>query len=793
MISVVYCTRDENKSHYEHLLKACGNPKVEVIEYVNKGESLTKFYNKALNETKHEIVVFVHDDVVIETKQLANKIERIFSKNPEYGIVGVAGTKYLSESGRWWEETKSMYGRVTHTHEGKTWLSEYSPNQDKRVEETVIVDGVFFAVHKGRLKKQFDESVEGFHFYDVDFCFQNHLEGVKVGVTTEIKVNHMSIGMTNEQWETNRVKFSEKYKDNLPVRIDETFEHRRLKVLIGCLSFQGLTGSELLTLETAKGLSQKNCDVSIVSSIVSSEFKKICDKYNIKTYTLNEPPHYKVGDGNWFINTPDGPKPSQPNMLYRVNQERFDIIHANHTPVTERLLQLYPESNFVNTIGSEIIDLENPVISDNIKKYIAVRPSIKDYLINNFNIQPDNIKIIYNPINNDTFKPMTLPSGTDKKVTLFVGTMDYLREKSIMDLVQKCRDENKELWLVGKDSNGYASRLPLFEEHVKYFEPTEKIEEFYYKCDETAGIMLGRTTIEGFLCGKPGIIYNVNNKGDIIDIEYHEVPKDLSIFNYYNIINDIKNVYIESYNYTPIKPKINTAKKNLTILIPTYNNTAYIEECLNSIESQTYFDNYDDYEILIGVDGCDNTLTKLLSIREKYRNLKIVNMCENMGAYVTMNTLIPLSKYDNLIIFGSDDIMKPEMIKSIIDVSDDFDIIRYKYITFVNDNINEVINDGDNYAMGGIFIKKSVFDLCGGFESERFSCDFELLTRVSKFTKSYNLDKKLVYYRKHHKNLTHTVPISERIIFDTKIRTTNYTNDNVKIIPKTNKIKEIYE
>ena len=84
MISIVYCTREENKKHSEHLLKVCGNPKVEIIEYINKGESLTKFYNRALSETKHDIVVFVHDDIIIETKQLFKKIERIFDKNPEY-------------------------------------------------------------------------------------------------------------------------------------------------------------------------------------------------------------------------------------------------------------------------------------------------------------------------------------------------------------------------------------------------------------------------------------------------------------------------------------------------------------------------------------------------------------------------------------------------------------------------------------------------------------------------------------------------------------------------------------
>jgi glycosyltransferase involved in cell wall biosynthesis len=548
MISIVYCTREENKKHTDHLLKACGNPKVEIIEYINKGESLTKFYNKALAETKNDIVVFAHDDIIVETKQIANRIVRMFENNPEYGIIGVAGTKYLSNTGRWWDERKSMYGKVAHTHEGKTWLSEYSPDQDKRLEETIIVDGVFFAVNKNRIKQNFDEAVEGFHFYDVDFSFRNHLEGVKVGVTTEIRINHMSIGMTNEQWESNRVQFADKFKDELPVRLNETFQNRRLRILMGCLNFEGLTGSEISTLETAKGLASRNCDVSVVSLNIGDEFKKICNKHGIKTYSLNEPPHYKLGDGKWLINAQNGPQPSQPNMLYRVNQQTFDIIHANHKPITERLLQLYPESNFVNIVRSEVIDLENPIVDDKIKKYIAIRPSIKDYVVNNFGISEDMVEVVYNPFDKSRFKPNSLPSGTDKPVVLFVGTMDYLREKPIMDLVEKCRTENKELWLVGKDTMGYASNLGNNEPHVKYFEPTDKIEEFYYKCDVTAGIMLGRTTIEGFLCGKPAIIYNVDKTGEITGVSHHEVPEDLSIFDFDNIIDKIKSVYIESYN-----------------------------------------------------------------------------------------------------------------------------------------------------------------------------------------------------------------------------------------------------
>jgi hypothetical protein len=79
------------------------------------------------------------------------------------------------------------------------------------------VDGLFFIVHKGRLKKEFDEQFTGFHFYDISFCVKNLLEGVKIGLTTKFGVTHKSIGMTNKQWEKNKLFFEALYEKHLPL------------------------------------------------------------------------------------------------------------------------------------------------------------------------------------------------------------------------------------------------------------------------------------------------------------------------------------------------------------------------------------------------------------------------------------------------------------------------------------------------------------------------------------------------------------------------------------------------
>lgn len=355
MISIVYCTREENKQHQEHLIKSSGLHKhVEVIEIINNGESLTKAYNRGLKQAKNDIVVFCHDDIIIETKQWGKKLEKLFNKNEGYGIIGVAGTKYMSKTGRWWDDRTKMYGKVAHTHEGKTWLSSYSDDLGDRIEETVIVDGVWFAVHKNRLKKDFDESVEGFHFYDVSFCFQNRLEGVKVGVTTKIRINHMSIGQTNDQWEENRKIFAENYKDKLPIKIDREFNgNERFKVLVAAKTIGD-------TLSLVDKLKKKNYKVTVctpVSNDINEEinFLKLKSK-NVKFIPLNQPPGYRLGDGQWQMQTPNGVVNSEPNKLYRISNVDFDVTHTTDLDVLNHLNKLYPEIPCIS-IGGEIEDI----------------------------------------------------------------------------------------------------------------------------------------------------------------------------------------------------------------------------------------------------------------------------------------------------------------------------------------------------------------------------------------------------------------------------------------------------
>lgn len=321
-----------------------------------------------------------------------------------------------------------------------------------------------------------------------------------------------------------------------------------MKILIGCLNFQGLTGSEISVLETSKELAKLGIDVTVTSPNISEKYRLICKANNIKTALLSEPPGYKLGDGRWRFETLNGTEPSKPNVLYLVSKPEFDILWLNHTPVAEYLIKLYPNTKAVMTCRAEFNDLENPYIHDNIKKYVTIRDTMTTHLIDNFNIKSNKIKLIYNPFDRDKFKSTPQPVN-EKPITLFVGTMDYLRKNPIIDLIKKCEDENKELWLVGKDSQGYAMDFSRRYEHVKYYPPTEKIEEFFQKCNETAGIYLGRTTVEGYFSNRPGIIYFVDKYGNIIDDPiYTTVPSDLDKFDKGNCAINYSKLFKEICN-----------------------------------------------------------------------------------------------------------------------------------------------------------------------------------------------------------------------------------------------------
>ncbi|MCP4702276.1 MAG: hypothetical protein GY862_36265, partial [Gammaproteobacteria bacterium] len=231
-LSIVYSTRREKKNFSRHIQKSCGLKNVQILAYVNDGrKSLSEVYNQGLAEAGNDLIVFMHDDLGFEERGWGRKIIKHF-QNSEFGILGVAGAAALPETGVWWQDPGRTIGIVKHRHNGKTWLSKYSRNFKDKIIPAVCVDGLFIAVNRNRLRKNFDGEVTGFHFYDIAFCMDNHLAGVKTGVIFDVRITHKSIGQTGEAWERSRERFVSARKHMLPcaVKAELVFEEKTIEL-----------------------------------------------------------------------------------------------------------------------------------------------------------------------------------------------------------------------------------------------------------------------------------------------------------------------------------------------------------------------------------------------------------------------------------------------------------------------------------------------------------------------------------------------------------------------------------
>ena len=112
------------------------------------------------------------------------------------------------------------YGQVLHRSNGKSWLTAFSPLLEKDLQEVCMIDGLFMAIHTKRISKTFDEDFTGFNHYDTSFCLSNFIDGkTKIGVTTNIRMAHNSVGETKPNWFENLEKLNEKFGKYYPIKV----------------------------------------------------------------------------------------------------------------------------------------------------------------------------------------------------------------------------------------------------------------------------------------------------------------------------------------------------------------------------------------------------------------------------------------------------------------------------------------------------------------------------------------------------------------------------------------------
>jgi len=190
----------------------------------------------------------------------------------------------------------------------------------------------------------------------------------------------------------------------------------------------------------------------------------------------------------------------------------------------------------------------------------------------------------------------------------------------------------------------------------------------------------------------------------------------------------------------------------ISVIMPTFDNIEYIDETLDSI----YKSGKDlEYEILIGIDGCNKSL-KYLKDKTYPVNTKIFFFPTNKGPYLIKNTLSTLAKYDKLLFFDSDDIMEENMIGYCLNSLNKHQCVKPRLHNFkiVNGKmVNEV--GRKNWGEGVFAIRKPIFDYHNGFEGWLVAADSDFMNRLYKNNTSVDLTQEILLLRRlHDKGLT---------------------------------------
>lgn len=193
--------------------------------------------------------------------------------------------------------------------------------------------------------------------------------------------------------------------------------------------------------------------------------------------------------------------------------------------------------------------------------------------------------------------------------------------------------------------------------------------------------------------------------------------------------------------------KTNVDDGGVSICLSAWNTQDYIEECLDSIANQTWFKTHDNWEILLGIDACEKTLAKVKEIMHKYKNLSVYMMNENVGTYVTCNTIMKLAKYEWLLRFDTDDVMMPNMVETMMKEKGDGEFVQCQKQDFG-------MRTDVSLAYGIALIKHSVINKFNGYRNWRCDGDNDFIHRIDKFVKRKKINKILFKRRVHETSLT---------------------------------------
>lgn len=120
-------------------------------------------YNRGLDESENEVIVFVHQDVYLPQEWLPSvemALQTIGDRDPNWGVVGCWGIR----------KDRTKFGHLYTPGEGIIGRPMVQPQRVRTLDEVILI-----------LRKnsglRYDEGLTGFHFYGADICLAAAQQG----------------------------------------------------------------------------------------------------------------------------------------------------------------------------------------------------------------------------------------------------------------------------------------------------------------------------------------------------------------------------------------------------------------------------------------------------------------------------------------------------------------------------------------------------------------------------------------------------------------------------------------
>ena len=238
----------------------------------------------------------------------------------------------------------------------------------------------------------------------------------------------------------------------------------------------------------------------------------------------------------------------------------------------------------------------------------------------------------------------------------------------------------------------------------------------------------------------------------------------------------------------------------ISVVVPVYNVETYLEECLDSIQNQTYT----DFEVLLVNDGSTDGSQ---AICERYckenRRFHLLNQ-ENQGLSAARNTGVAASRGEFIVFVDSDDMILANYLETLMHyMREDVDIVESQFTVsneeFLAKSFKEptILFEGNSQEAVKIFPKhvlnvnavtklyrRSIVEAVpyiDGVIFEDVYCGIGMLKYIRKIIK---IDYKGYYYRQHQASIMHRTFTPKNLdIFTVSDKLIDLYSDREELLP----------